>query len=554
MRGLPFATLNSTANLVCAARESRRLQGMALRRDGRRVAVEVEVIPAPPEAEALVCALVRERSEGEASRDSNSLFKEVLDFSSESIFWANEAGRLIYVNEAACTLLGYDRQTLLRLSVFDIAEGYHPDTWPERWAHLTKACRVGMEAVLIRREGRRVSVEISANMFRDRRDTIAIFFVRDVTEQKKYMEQIEKNAFVLSETQKLANIGHSQYDVVNDRMYYSEYLSFILGVFPRREATLASWLELIHPDDREAMRVYSIEEVLGKKRPFDRQYRIIRPSDGQVRWVHGRGAVILDDSGHPAMVIGPIQDITESKLAQEQIQQTIDALTRSNVELERFAYVASHDLQEPIRNIVAYTQLLAQRYRARLDEDADEFLGYIVNGAKRMQALVLDLLEYSRLSAGGQPFTMVDLGQVVRAVSENLRMALRDSGACLTTGSLPVVYGDEIQLVALFQNLIGNAIKFRRPEVAPRVHVGAHRGNRAWILEVSDNGIGMEAAYLDKIFLIFKRLHTIQAYPGTGIGLAVARRIVERHGGAIDVESTPGHGSRFLVTLPDPMG
>ena len=245
-----------------------------------------------------------------------------------------------------------------------------------------------------------------------------------------------------------------------------------------------------------------------------------------------------------------VRDISDRKEAENQVNQTIDALTHSNVELERFAYVASHDLQEPIRMLVTYSQMLSRRYAEELDDDASDYLDFIVTSAKRMQALVRDLLAYSRVTSHGIPFTSVKIPQVIKAVQENLRAAISESGARIETGDLPVVLADEIQLIELFQNLVGNAIKFRRPDSAPQVRITARRDGMNWEFSVTDNGIGMETGYLEQIFVIFKRLHTEQAYPGTGIGLALVKRIVERHGGQIWVTSTVGEGTTFRFTLP----
>ena len=224
-------------------------------------------------------------------------------------------------------------------------------------------------------------------------------------------------------------------------------------------------------------------------------------------------------------------------------------LKRSNEELELFAYVASHDLQEPLRMVASYTQLLARRYADKLDDDAREFIQFAVDGATRMQALIDALLEYSRVGTTKREAAAVDLREVVSNVLSDLRLSVSETGATVTVGDLPVVDGDRAQLTQLFQNLIANAVKFRGTE-RPVIDITCSAQIQEWVIQVADQGIGIEPRYQQRIFQIFQRLHTREEYPGTGIGLAVCRRIVERHGGKIWVESEPGQGSTFYFTLP----
>ncbi|WP_192257431.1 sensor histidine kinase [Mesorhizobium silamurunense] len=224
-------------------------------------------------------------------------------------------------------------------------------------------------------------------------------------------------------------------------------------------------------------------------------------------------------------------------------------LARSNVELERFAYVASHDLQEPLRMVASYTQLLGRRYKGRLDADADEFIHFAVDGAARMQALINDLLAYSRVSTQANAFEAIDCNVVVERALANLHAAQVENRAIIRKPELPTIVADNFQMVQLFQNLIGNAIKFRRDQI-PEVDIAARREGQEWVFSVSDNGIGIDPKYIDRLFAIFKRLHTRAEYPGTGIGLAICKKVVERHGGRIWVESELDRGSAFFFTLP----
>ena len=241
--------------------------------------------------------------------------------------------------------------------------------------------------------------------------------------------------------------------------------------------------------------------------------------------------------------------LVERKQSEEVLAVQAKELARSNTELQHFAYVASHDLQEPLRMVTSYTQLLAKRYKGQLDTDADEFIAYAVDGGTRMQALINDLLTYSRVGTQGKDFELIDCEAVLDRTLVNLQAAVQENEAVLTHYPLPTVMADDSQLGQVFQNLIGNAIKYHGDE-QPEVHIGAERRNGVWLFSVRDNGIGIDPEHAERIFLIFQRLHTRAEYSGTGIGLAICKRIVERHGGRIWVESEPGKGSSFYFTIP----
>lgn len=232
-----------------------------------------------------------------------------------------------------------------------------------------------------------------------------------------------------------------------------------------------------------------------------------------------------------------------------QLEATNRELARSNVELQHFAYIASHDLQEPLRMVTSYTQLLARRYRGKLDADADEFIDYAVDGVSRMQRLINDLLAYSRVETQGKQLKPTSSEESLKQALANLKIAITENKALIIHDALPVVMADQTQLVQLFQNLTSNALKFRG-EAPPQVHISTHPKDKEWLFSICDNGIGIEPQYADRIFVIFQRLHTQAEYPGTGIGLAICKRIVERHGGQIWMESQPGQGTTFYFTLP----
>ena len=243
------------------------------------------------------------------------------------------------------------------------------------------------------------------------------------------------------------------------------------------------------------------------------------------------------------------QEVEMRRDAEEQLRSTMTQLTRSNQELEQFAYVASHDLQEPLRMVSSYVQLLSERYKDQLDDTARKFINYAVDGAVRMQALIQDLLSFSRVTTKGLAFEEVDCNQLLQRALGNLQIAIDTSGAEITRDPLPKVYGDAGQITQVFQNLIGNALKFRGT-MPPKIHVSAKQLDDTWQISVQDNGIGIDPKYADKIFVIFQRLHTREEYPGTGIGLALCKRIVERHGGEIGFQSEVAKGTKFYFTFP----
>jgi PAS domain S-box-containing protein len=290
-------------------------------------------------------------------------------------------------------------------------------------------------------------------------------------------------------------------------------------------------------------------QQLVRHEPF-RDFELQRPTpEGGSRWISLSGEPVYGDDGAFVGYRGVGKDITEGKQAEIALREAHEELKRSNAELEQFAYVASHDLQEPLRMVSSYTQLLVRRYGDKLDGDSREFMGYIVDGAARMKQLIEDLLAYSRVGTKGKEFREVAVEEALRRAVSNLRAAIQETGAAVTWDALPTVAADDTQLAQLFQNLIGNALKFRSASV-PRIHVFVSSNEPQWHFMVRDNGIGIEPQYFERIFMVFQRLHNKAEFPGTGIGLAICKKVVERHGGRIWVESRPGEGSAFHFTLP----
>ena len=327
--------------------------------------------------------------------------------------------------------------------------------------------------------------------------------------------------------------------------------------YAESELLQKNWQAITHPDDIEADREYVSSLLSGNIQTFSLEKRLVC-KDEAVRWANVTVSAMRDAKGTPQYLICAIEDISERKLVQELLQESLDTqtryaqeLTRSNAELEQFSYVASHDLQAPLSTIAGYAQLLEKRCHNQLDAQGNKFIRNIVNSCERMQALIDDLLEYSRVGRSEKPFDVIDCNLVFEDACANLQLAIRQDRASVTRGDLPRVRGDSFQLLQLFQNLIGNAIKYRSSE-APMVHVGASRQGDSWVFSVQDNGIGIAEQYHPRIFQLFQRLHSQKQYSGTGIGLAICQRIVERHGGRLWVESEPNRGSTFYFSIPIP--
>jgi len=307
--------------------------------------------------------------------------------------------------------------------------------------------------------------------------------------------------------------------------------------------------EFVIEDYREKLYQYGLE-ALKEKSHLDRLEYRVRRVDGSEFEAEFSGVPLFDDAGKLVGWVSMSRDITERKRMEKKVQQLMEELKRSNTELEQFAYVASHDLQEPLRMISSYVQLLSRRYKGKLDKDADEFIEYAVDGSSRMMGMIQALLTYSRVGTKGKPPEPTNCEVILGQVLKNLQAALAESGAEVTHEPLPVIMADGVQMGQLFQNLISNGIKFQAEGVKPKVHISVEDNGNDWIFSFGDNGIGIDPQYQDRIFVIFQRLHGKQEYKGTGIGLAVCKRIVERHGGRIWVESELGKGATFKFTIP----
>ena len=256
------------------------------------------------------------------------------------------------------------------------------------------------------------------------------------------------------------------------------------------------------------------------------------------------------DNGKVESLLVITRDITDLKQSEKQLKETIKELECSNYELQSFAYITSHDLQEPLRTIASFAQLIERRYKGKLDKDADEFIEFMIDGTFRMKEMIQGLLDYSHVGTKGHEFIEFEAEKALNYALSNLGTAINESNAEITSSPLPVIFADKDQIIRVFQNLIGNAIKFRKESVQPKIHISSKKKDNEYVFSVSDNGIGLEEQYSDKIFEVFKRLHAIGEYQGAGIGLAIVKRIINRHGGRIWVESELGKGSTFYFTLP----
>jgi light-regulated signal transduction histidine kinase (bacteriophytochrome) len=339
----------------------------------------------------------------------------------------------------------------------------------------------------------------------------------------------------------VGQLGAWWIDLPDMKLTWSDEVYAIFEMTPGFRPMVEKAIEQFAPEHQEAIRA-AVDACVRDGIGYDLELEIVTMS-GRRRWTRSIGEAVRDVDGQIVRVQGAFQDITDAKQIQEE-------LARSNEDLQQFAYVASHDLQEPLRAIAGCVQLLARRYEGRLDEGADELITHIVQGVERMQSLTNDILDFARINTKNKKFESVDIAHVLQVAIANLEDSLLSSGAVITHDELPRVHADSRQLASVFQNLLGNAIKFRR-QVPPRIHLFVQRDVGQWRFALKDNGIGIERDYFDRIFVIFQRLHTRTEFPGTGIGLAVCKKIIQRHGGRIWIESEPGKGSTFFFTIPD---
>jgi PAS domain S-box-containing protein len=534
-----------------------------VRSDGRRLTLQVYDVLVRDHRDVVtgirtVTIDVTEHKEiMDALREREATLQAVCTSAVDALVMIDGEGRTLLWNPAAERMFGYTAAEMLGQPVHDLVA---PDDLRQRFlANFPDFQKTGQGAAIgkvvemraRRKDGSEFPIDLSVSAVQKGQEWHAVAVIRDITERKRAEDELRTKEGLLSESQHIAQLGSWDWTVQagTSAMVWTPETYRLFGVSPDTFVLSSETFQaLIHPDDRAAMQAW-MKACLAGLGPPDLEFRVCL-QDGSVRYINGRGHIVQQDAEKKSIrMVGVAQDITKRKLAEAALLQRTEELARSNTELVQFAYVASHDLQEPLRMVSSYVQLLARRYAGKLDADADVFIGFAVDGAKRMQHMINDLLAFSRVTTKGHGFEPVEADAALKLALVNLKMAIEESQASVTFDPLPVVNADSAQLTQLFQNLIGNAIKFRRKE-PPQVHVSVEKRAKDWEFSVRDNGIGIEPQHLERIFVIFQRLHTAAQFPGTGIGLAICKKIAERHGGNLWVSSQPGVGSTFHFTIP----
>ncbi|MGE0635638.1 MAG: ATP-binding protein [Bacteroidia bacterium] len=371
----------------------------------------------------------------------------------------------------------------------------------------------------------------------------------DITERKKFEEELVKNRQSLNDAQKLSKTGSWEYNLKTGELFWSDELYHIFEVeHTPPEKLFEVCRGKIHPDDIANLDdAINLANEVGVAAVYE--HRVIM-KNGSIKHLLGLGEIIKDKEGNPLWLKGTTQDITERKITEEILRQNYIQLDIKNKELEQFAFIASHNLQEPLRTISSFTDLLTEEYAAKFDNNANTYVRFIAQSTNRMRDLISGLLEYSRLGSK-RILQQTNCNQVLNNALANLHAAITESGAVIKAEKLPVIKAFPLELELLFQNLIGNAIKFKKRGSLPEIKIGAKKSGNNWQFSFADNGIGIEEKHFQKIFLLFQRLHSRDNYEGSGIGLSHCKKIVELHNGRIWVESKSGEGSIFYFTIPE---
>ncbi|CAA7616902.1 PAS domain S-box protein [Magnetospirillum sp. SS-4] len=481
-------------------------------------------------------------------------FRAIADYTFDWESWLDQEGRPRWVNPAVERLAGYSQEHCLSMADFPL-----PMTHPDDRALISRlradALAGGFEndvefRLICGNGAVKWAVASFQPIFSDQGVSMGSrWSIRDITDRKKAEQRLRDSERRFRSVARTAADAIISIDDAGVIISWNEGAERIYGY--READILGRDVTILMPDS------YRERHTAGMR-------RYLETGDGNIMGIPTLFEGIRRDGevfpveltlSHWEMDGAPfftaiLRDITERKAAEGELAKRTRELERSNAELTQFAYVASHDLQEPLRTVTSFLQLLQRRYASRLDKEADEYIGFAVDGARRMHRLITDLLTYSRVSTHGERFLPVDMNAPLATALGNLNVAIAESGARVTFDRLPAIEVDEAQMVSLFQNLVGNALKYRGTGIAPRIHVGVEAKGDDWLFSVRDNGIGIAAEHFERIFVIFQRLHLRDEYDGTGVGLAVSKKIVERHGGRVWVESSPGNGSTFFFSLP----
>lgn len=512
---------------------------------GQRRQMETHAAPfCTPNGMTVQLSISRDITERKHAERATLLLRAIVDSSDDAIVSKDLSGIITSWNKGAERLFGYTADEVIGQSITIIIPPDRLGEEPDILARLQRGERVDhFETIRRRKDGSLRNISLTISPVKDKNGTIigASKIARDITERK-----LAEQALLASES-RFRQLADSMPQIVWTARpdgyldYYNNRWYEFTG-FGRDKFGDASWQPILHPEDVKRCQD-EWYACVNSGQPYRIEYRFWDRHENRWRWFMGRALPVRDEYGKIIKWFGSSTDIDE--------QKRIEAELRSaNQDLEQFAYSASHDLQEPLRGIKIYGELLTRRYAGTLDGQAREFLGYLSGNATRMEMLIRDLLAYTQVSKLQAPDQDSDANAVLAETLANLSGAIMESEARVTSDALPSIRVHDTHLKQLFQNLIGNAIKYRSSERIPTVHISAGREGGNWLFSVADNGIGIEPEYKERIFGLFKRLHTGDEYSGTGIGLAICQRIVERYHGRIWVESVPGKGSKFMFTVP----
>jgi PAS domain S-box-containing protein len=527
-------------------------QGMRVRKDGALYQVRTTFTASRDPAGTLrgFSAISRDLTE---NKESETKYRGLLEAAPDAMVVVNQGGEIVLLNVQAEKQFGYHRDELIGQKVTNIipvgfAERLIADDLRSAEDALAQQIGTGIELIGLRRDGSEFPIEIMLSPLESTEGTLVTAAIRNISVRKaaeRHLSQIEGRYRGLLEAAPdamvvvnqggeivLLNVqAEKQFGYRRDELLGQKVTNIIPVGFAER--LIAD--DLRSAEDASAQQIGTGIELIARRKdgsefPIELMLSPLRNAEG-------------------ILVTAAIRDISVRKKAAIVLLQKVDELNRSNEELGQFAYIASHDLQEPLRMVASYTQLLSRRYTDKLDADANEFIAYAVDGASRMQRLIQDLLTYSRVGTKGKALRRTSSEDALQHALLNLRASIEGSGAIVTHDALPAVLADEMQLTQLFQNLVGNAIKYHKSGV-PHVHVAAAiNGDKKWSFAVKDDGIGIDSQYFERIFGMFQRLHKREEFSGTGIGLAICKKIVERHGGNISVESKLGQGTTSHFTL-----